>query len=155
MVSALKSIRSSRFWYPCSILAHLPLRIGFDDEGLSRAELGTFAAQGALDRFLPARVHHHNVPRAGLDAFQAGGAFRFFDPVNAVNQLNRVNGAGLGAGTALIADMDPIVAGRRESPLDAQQGFGRVDLSEIFQGADLPADPAAGAVRVDSRQLHH
>jgi hypothetical protein len=75
----------------------------------------------------------------------AGNAVYFMDPENAVFKDNGIHGAGLGTDSALIADMDPVIAGRRKPPFNPEQGPGRGDQLKIGYAASQFADPAARA----------
>jgi hypothetical protein len=67
-------------------------------------------------------------------------------------RLDGFHGAGGGALAALIAEVDAVVAGHRETGLDAQHAFARVDLPEILEGAGQAAGAAARALFMDRLQ---
>ena len=71
-----------------------------------------------------------------LDTLEhAPGTFILINPVGMVFQMDRFHRANVGTLAALVAEVNPIIAGRRETPFDLQRCHCRIDFPEILQAA--------------------
>jgi hypothetical protein len=124
-----------------------------ESECIPGADLGALLA---VDAFVGISliIHLDHMDRTGVHTDQAVVTQAVVDTIGTGLELDRLPGTDLGAGAALVADIDKILARFGKFPIDVQEGLGRIYNIQILQGTYQGACLASGTGLVVELESH-